>query len=201
LTKRHTKANGSIFDSVKSKNFNTMSNEEKDIQQEENIFKNEESAKAEDTNEVSKEESLEVQISELNDKYLRLYSEFDNYRKRTSKERIELIGTASEKIIKELLPIVDDFKRAQKNNSESTDFDAIKQGFDLIFDKFYKTLLNTGLTEMNSMGEVFDADKHEALTNIPAPSEDMKGKVIDVIEEGYYLNDKIVRFAKVVVGN
>jgi molecular chaperone GrpE len=178
-----------------------MSNEEKDIQQEENTVKNEEGAKAEETSEVSKEELLEAQISELNEKYLRLYSEFDNYRKRTAKERIELIGTASEKIIKELLPIVDDFKRAQKNNSESTDFDAIKQGFDLIFDKFYKTLLNTGLTEMNSMGEVFDADKHEALTNVPAPSEDMKGKVIDVIEEGYYLNDKIVRFAKVVVGN
>jgi len=178
-----------------------MSNEEKDTQQEENTVKNEESTAAEETIETSKEESLEAQISELNDKYLRLYSEFDNYRKRTSKERIELIGTASEKIIKELLPIVDDFKRAQKNNSESTDFEAIKQGFDLIFDKFYKTLLNTGLKEMNSMGEVFDADKHEALTNVPAPSDDMKGKVIDVVEEGYYLHEKIIRFAKVVVGN
>lgn len=178
-----------------------MSNEEKDTQQEENTVKNEENTAAEETTEASKEESLEAQISELNDKYLRLYSEFDNYRKRTSKERIELIGTASEKIIKELLPIVDDFKRAQKNNSESTDFEAIKQGFDLIFDKFYKTLLNTGLKEMNSVGEVFDADKHEALTNVPAPSDDMKGKVIDVVEEGYYLHEKIIRFAKVVVGN
>jgi molecular chaperone GrpE len=177
-----------------------MSNEEKDITQEEST--NEQNI-SNDANENidNKEENLAEKLAEINDKYIRLYSEFDNFRKRTAKERIELIGTASEKIIKDLLPILDDFKRAQKSNIESNDIEAVKKGFDLIYDKLNKTLTNSGLKPMEAHGQPFDADIHEALTNIPSPSEEMKGKVIDVVEDGYYLNDKIIRFAKVVVGN
>jgi molecular chaperone GrpE len=172
-----------------------MNTEEKDIHQDD------EKPLDAHSNQETKEESLEEKLSELNDKYLRLYSEFENFRKRTAKERIELIGTATEKIIKELLPIIDDFKRAQKSNTESKDIEAVKKGFDLIYEKLNKTLTNSGLKPMEAQGDIFDADKHEALTNVPAPSEDMKGKVVNVVEDGYYLNEKIIRFAKVVVGN
>lgn len=153
-----------------------------------------------ETNELSKEEQLQEEIKQLNDKHLRLYSEFENFRRRTAKEKLELINTASEKVMLELIPILDDFKRAKQNNADSTDIEAIKNGINLIYEKMQKTLTNAGLKKMDAQGDIFDADKHEAVTNIPAPSKDMKGKVVDVIEEGYYLNDKIIRFAKVVVG-
>lgn len=178
-----------------------MSTEEKDIQKEKEEKNNTEQPLDAHKNHEIKEENLEEKLTELNDKYLRLYSEFENFRRRTAKERIELIGTATEQIIKELLPIIDDFKRAQKSNLESNDIEAVKKGFDLIFEKLNKTLSNSGLKTMEAHGQTFDADKHEALTNVPAPSENMKGKIIDVVEDGYYLNEKIIRFAKVVVGN
>jgi molecular chaperone GrpE len=143
----------------------------------------------------------EEQLSAMNDKYLRLYSEFDNYRKRTNKEKLQLIATASASVLKDLLSVLDDFDRAIANNATVTDSEAIKEGFNLIHTKLKTTLENKGLKAMTAKGEAFDPEIHEAIANIPAPSEEMKGKVIDDVEAGYYLNDKVIRFAKVVVGN
>jgi molecular chaperone GrpE len=144
---------------------------------------------------------LEVQVSELNDKHLRLYSEFDNFRKRTSKERVEILNMAGAEIIKSLLPVVDDLERAIRNNEQSKDVAAINEGVNLIAQKFRSILAQKGLESVSSVGQIFDVDLHEAITNIPAPSEDMKGKVVDEVEKGYMLNGKIIRFAKVIVGN
>lgn len=146
-------------------------------------------------------EEKENQIKELNDKYLRLYSEFDNYRKRTQKERIELIQTGGEDIFKVLLPIIDDFERAQKSMDEKADYKTLKEGVDLVYNKLVSSLTAKGLEQMpSSVGEKFDSDVQEAITQIPAPSDDMKGKVIDEVEKGYLLKEKVIRYAKVVVG-
>ncbi len=144
---------------------------------------------------------LQAKVDELNDKYLRLYSEFDNFRKRTSKEKIELIQSGGENVFRDLLPIVDDFERAIKSNVEISDAKIIADGMNLIYNKFKSTLSQKGLTEMKSIGEAFNTDLHEAITNIPAPDEDMKGKVIEELEKGYSLNGKVIRFAKVVIGS
>jgi len=144
---------------------------------------------------------LEEQLAELNDKYLRLFSDFDNYRKRTAKERIELAKTAGEDFFKAVLPVLDDFERGLKAMNEAADVNALKEGVDLIYNKLNNTLTAKGLEPLISIGNTFDADIHEAITNIPAPSEDMKGKVIDEVERGYALNGKVIRYAKVIVGN
>ncbi|HRG59955.1 MAG TPA: nucleotide exchange factor GrpE [Bacteroidia bacterium] len=144
---------------------------------------------------------LEEQLAELNDKYLRLFSDFDNYRKRTAKERIELAKTAGEDIFKAILPVLDDFERGLKAMNEAADVTALKEGVDLIFNKLNNTLASKGLEPLTSVGVAFDTDIHEAITNIPAPSEEMKGKVIDELERGYALNGKVIRYAKVIVGN
>ena len=144
---------------------------------------------------------LQTKVAELNDKYIRLYSEFDNFRKRTSKEKLELIQSGGEDIFKSVLPILDDFERAIKSNAETDDINAVKDGVNLIFNKFKATLTQKGLEEMKAMGEHFNADIHEAITSIPAPAEEMKGKVVDELEKGYSLNGKIIRFAKVVTGS
>jgi molecular chaperone GrpE len=150
------------------------------------------------------EETQESVVKEVNvdfkDKYIRLYSEFENYRKRTAKEKIEIITNASENVIKEILPIVDDFERAILNNQDVSDAENIKEGLELIYNKLNKTLANQGLKSMDSIEKEFDSDIHEAITKIPAPKEKLKGKVIDVIEKGYTINEKVIRFAKVVVG-
>lgn len=144
---------------------------------------------------------LEEQLAELNDKYLRLFSDFDNYRKRTAKERIELAKTAGEDFFKAVLPVLDDFERGLKAMNEAADVNALKEGVDLIYNKLNSTLSAKGLEPLTSIGAAFDADIHEAITNIPAPSEDMKGKVIDEVERGYALHGKVIRYAKVIVGN
>lgn len=154
----------------------------------------------EDTPEQPKELTFEEKYNEVNNKYLRLYSDFENFRKRNAKERIELIGSASSGVVKDLLPIIDDFERAIANNETSEDIESLKEGFKLIHTKLKTILGQKGLTDMDSIGKPFDTDLHEAITNIPAPSEDLKGKVVDVAEKGYYLNDKVLRFAKVIVG-
>lgn len=141
-------------------------------------------------------EELEIQVKEANDKYVRLYSDFDNFRKRTMKEKAELIQNASEKVISELLVVLDDFERAINNTEDEKQVEGIK----LINQKMINIFERQGLKKMNSKGKKFDMDLHEAITEIPAPEEDLKGCVVDVIEEGYYLNDKVIRFAKVVVG-
>jgi molecular chaperone GrpE len=145
-------------------------------------------------------EEAKAKHAELNDKYLRLASEFDNFRKRTAKEKLDLTVTASENVIKDILPVLDDFERALQNmekNGNETDI----QGVTLIFNKLKDTLKKKGLEEIEAMGVDFNTDEHEALTMIPAPEEDKKGKVLDVIQKGYKLNGKVIRFARVVVGN
>lgn len=179
-----------------------MNNEEvnQDELEKENNEQTTEETTTEEVVEKTEIELLQEENDKLNDKFLRLYSEFDNFRKRTAKEKIELIKSAGEGIMKDMLPIIDDFKRAMAHNLEVTDEDSLKEGFQLIFNKFYKTLEAKGLKSVDSKGEVFNADIHEAITKIPAPDKSMKGKVVDVIEEGFYLGDKIIRYPKVVIG-
>ncbi len=150
--------------------------------------------------EEPKELSFEDKYNEVNDKYLRLYSDFENFRKRNAKERVDLINNAGSDIIRDLLAVLDDCDRAIQNNEKSEDINAVKEGFNLIHHKLKHILTQKGLKDMESIGTAFDTDLHEAVTNIPAPSDDMKGKVVDVAEKGYYLNDKVLRFAKVIVG-
>ena len=145
-------------------------------------------------------EEEKAKYAELNDKYLRLFSEFDNFRKRTAKEKLDLTVTASESVIKDILPVLDDFERALQN-MEKNGNEADLQGVTLIFNKLKDTLKKKGLEEIEAMGVEFNTDEHEALTMIPAPEEDKKGKVLDVIQKGYKLNGKVIRFARVVVGN
>lgn len=143
---------------------------------------------------------LENEIAQQKDKYLRLYSEFENFRRRTAKEKLEMVQSANEQLIKALLPVLDDFERAEKTiqDRNAKEF----EGFFLIQNKFRKTMEQYGVKIMNvSQGSAFDADVHEAITQIPAPADDLKGKVVDVVEKGYLLNEKVIRFAKVVVGS
>lgn len=160
---------------------------------------NEATESAENTD-LSAEDALRAELAEMKDKYTRLYAEFDNFRKRTSKERIEMLKNAGKDVLVDLLPLMDDFDRALKANEDSDDASAVIEGFTLIQQKFQKTLEGKGVKPMDSIGKPFDVEFHEAITNIPAPSEDMKGKVVDAIEKGYYLNDQVLRYAKVVVG-
>ena len=145
-------------------------------------------------------EEEKAKYAELNDKFLRLFSEFDNFRKRTAKEKLDLTATASENVIKDILPVLDDFERAIQN-MEKNGNEADLQGVTLIFNKLKDTLKKKGLEEIEAMDAEFNTDEHEALTMIPAPEEDKKGKVLDVIQKGYKLNGKVIRFARVVVGN
>lgn len=143
---------------------------------------------------------LEEQLAQSNDKYLRIYSEFDNFRRRTAREKVELLNTAGEEIIKNLLPVLDNFERAIRTNETATDVKSVNEGINLIAQMFRSLLQQKGLQAMTSIGETFDTDLHEAITEIPAPTPDMKGKVVDEVEKGYMLNGKVIRFAKVVVG-
>ncbi|MEI7895942.1 MAG: nucleotide exchange factor GrpE [bacterium] len=151
---------------------------------------------------ASPEQGSGSQYAELNDKYLRLYSDFDNFRKRTLKEKIEASKYASADIIIKLLPVLDDFERAIRATDGASDAgQALKDGMVLIFNKFVNILNQQGLTPMRTSGESFDTDFHEAITNIPAPTPEQKGKIVDEIEKGYLLNGKVIRYAKVVVGS
>ncbi len=145
--------------------------------------------------------NFEAKIAELNDKYLRLYSEFDNYRKRMIKEKSEIIRSAGEDVFKAFIPSIDDFERAIKANETVTDIEAIKEGMKLIYHKLVVTTKSKGLEQMDVTGQTFDADIMEAIAHIPAPTEDLKGKVVEDVEKGYKLGEKVIRFAKVVVGN
>ena len=151
--------------------------------------------------ELSEEEKLKNENAQLNDRFLRLYSEFDNFKRRTAKERIELYKTAGEEIILALLPVLDDLNRAIISNEDNSNLESVKEGFKLVEGKLKTALEKKGLENMNSLHTKFDTDMHEAITNIPAPKRKLKGKVVDVIEKGYLLNGKVIRYAKVVVGN
>lgn len=150
--------------------------------------------------EKSKEQELQEKLDEVNDKYLRLYSEFDNYRKRTIKERIELSRTASSEVILDLLPVLDDFERAVKSSGETENCIVIREGINLIYNKFKGILEKKGLKPIESIGMEFNTDFHEAITYTPAPADEMKNKIVDELEKGYLLNDKVLRFTKVVIG-
>lgn len=145
-------------------------------------------------------EALKEKLAELNDKHLRLFSEFDNFRKRSLKEKIQLTETASEEVLVALLPVLDDFERAINSMDEANVEEKFKEGVMLIFNKFITVLNQRGLKPMKTIGEEFNTDYHEAVTEIPAPSGDMQGKVVDEIEKGYMLNGKVIRYAKVIVG-
>jgi len=149
---------------------------------------------------LSEVEQLKKDLGEMKDKYLRIFAEFDNYRKRTIKERQDIIKLAAKDSLSALLPAVDDFDRAIKMSKENENEADVPEGIILIYNKLYKALEQQGVKVMETTGVDFDPELHEALTKIPAPTEDLKGKIIDTIEKGYYLNDTIIRYPKVVVG-
>lgn len=199
---------GSIFVERLTQKIENMADEntKKEQEQENDASEQQETtqAQSEETGEgrsESSELSPEEKYAELNDKFLRLYAEFDNYRRRTNKEKIDLISSAGESVLKDMLPVMDDFERAILNNENASDIESVKEGFHLIFNKFRHILESKGLKKMEAKGEVFDSELHEAIANVPAPSDDLKGKVIDDVEKGYYLNEKVIRYAKVVVGH
>lgn len=160
--------------------------------------KKEKSAKRDDKE--GKLEELGEKLVEMNDKYLRLSAEFDNYRKRTLKEKMELTKTAGEQLLVNILPVMDNFERALKSMETATDVPSLREGVELIYSNFKDFLAQNGVKEMECLHTDFDADLQEAVTKIPAPSEDLKGKVVDCIQKGYMMNDKVIRFPKVVVG-
>ena len=188
-----------------------LKNEEAENQQQEAETQTEETNSAENAGEeketeISEEEKIAKELEETKqalehykDKYLRLSAEFDNYRKRTMKEKAELIKNGGEKAISTILPILDDLERALQNMQKADDVKAMYEGIDLIHQKFLKNLGHEGLEKMNPVGEAFDTDFHEAIALVPAPEEAQKGKVLDCVQTGYKLNDKVIRHAKVVV--
>ncbi|MFY8110193.1 MAG: nucleotide exchange factor GrpE [Bacteroidia bacterium] len=145
-------------------------------------------------------EKMKAELTEVQDKYIRLYSEFENYKRRTTKERSDLLRSANQETLVSLLPVMDDFERAMKSINAVEGNDAMKTGIELVYGKLKTTLTQKGLKEMETNGKEFDVEFHEGITKIPAPTEDLKGKVIDTLEKGYFLNEKVIRFAKVVVG-
>ena len=145
-------------------------------------------------------EELEAQIKDMQDKHLRLQAEFDNFRRRTIKEKSDLIKSGGESVLVNILPVIDDFERALESMKDISDEDAGKQGTLLIYSKFKEFLKQSNIKEIEALQQDFDVDLHEAITKIPAPSEELKGKVVDVVQKGYCLNDKVIRFAKVVIG-
>jgi molecular chaperone GrpE len=189
---------------IQFNDYNKMSKKDK-IEQEE-IINEQEAVQVEENQEVEAEAVIEEPTPEEliqagNDKFLRLFAEFENYKKRTTKERIELFKTAGQEVMTSLLPVVDDFERALSHIEENKETAELKKGVLLIYQKFYNTLELKGLSKVETnAGDAFDAEIHEAITQIPAPTEDLKGKVIDCIEKGYKLGDKIIRYPKVVIG-
>ena len=184
--------------SDKEKN-NDIENEQVDTAQTETVEVEEQVA--EELEELTVEEKLQEEVKQEKDKFLRLFAEFENYKKRTSRERIELFKTASQDVMVSMLPVLDDFERALTHIEDDKEAEELRKGVLLIYQKLISTLEQKGLSIMKvEKGDVFNADNHEAITQIPAPSEDMKGKIIDVIEKGYVLGEKVIRFPKVVIG-
>jgi len=198
------------------KNFNIMSKKEKvEIEEQQDISKNkadEKESKTKKTKSTKKsktkktdEKTAQIQelgekLAELNDKHIRLQAEFDNYRKRTLNEKMELMKSGGADILESLLPVLDNFERAMEASAKTDDIEAVRDGINLIYNSFKDYLNKKGVKEIEAKEKEFDTDFHEALTKIPAPTKELKGKVVDVIEKGYTLNDKVIRFAKVVIG-
>lgn len=160
---------------------------------------NDQSTEVDNTETSDNVTDWEAQYNELNDSYLRLNAEFDNYRKRTLKEKADLLKSGSERVLVDIIAVVDDFERALDNISKTEDIDAVKEGIDLIYNKFVNFLTKHGVTEIETIGQPFDTDKHEAVTTIPAQSEEDKDKIVDSIQKGYMLGDKVIRYPKVIV--
>ena len=170
------------------------------------VTNTEENGKEQDTENSENEEAIdqsniEAELAEMKDKFMRLMAEFENFRRRTAKERIDLSKTATQDLMSDLLPVLDDMERARQSIETAKNTDAIVEGLELVFHKLQNVTQHKGLKVMDiKAGDDFDSDLHEAVTQIPAPSEDLKGKIVDVIEKGYTLNDKVIRFAKVIIG-
>ena len=179
--------------------------ENKDLQEEQNISQEEnthvENQDTENTENLTEGLSLEEQLVQQKDQYIRLYAEFENYKRRTQKEKLDFAQYANRNMMTSMLAILDDFERALKEISKSGDSENLK-GIELIYNKFKNTLIEKGLKSVEvKVGDDFNVDFHEAITQIPAPSDELKGKIVDVVETGYQLHDKVIRFAKVVIGN
>ncbi|MCG1036468.1 nucleotide exchange factor GrpE [Polaribacter sargassicola] len=174
--------------------------QEEEIKNEPEVVQSEENQEVEE--EVVKEEPTAEELVQVEkDKFLRLFAEFENYKKRTSRERIELFKTAGQEVMTSLLPVIDDFERALSHIEEDKEAEELRKGVLLIYNKLYNTLEQKGLSKIETKaGDTFDAEIHEAITQIPAPTEDLKGKIIDCVEKGYKLGDKIIRYPKVVIG-
>jgi molecular chaperone GrpE len=183
-------------DKIKEEEVNNSIEENISNQNDEEVFEKEDMGKKEET-----VQSPEEKYNELNDKFLRLYSDFDNFRKRTIKEKSDIINSASADLMKDLLSVLDDFDRAIENNEKTDDINVVKEGFKLIHDKLAKILKSKGLEHVDVKGDMFDPDVHEAITKVPAQTEEDKGKVVDCVEKGYNLKGKPLRFPKVVVGH
>jgi molecular chaperone GrpE len=187
-----------------NENFEAQKNTQQDVEEENNAPEEKDEVKAKEDNKKEskdeKTEQLETKLSELSDKHLRLQAEFDNFRRRTLKEKADLVKSGGESVIITLLPIIDDFERALESLKDVPDNDAGKQGTTLIYTKFKDFLKQNNVKEIEALNKDFNVDLHEAVTKIPAPDKKQKGKVVDVIQKGYMLNDKVIRFAKVVVG-
>jgi molecular chaperone GrpE len=184
----------------------TISTDRQEVEEQEEKSEVEEESRQEQECKEAKEDArdeielLKRQLEDLNDKHLRLIAEYDNFRKRTLREKMELSKSAGEGLLLGLLPVIDDFDRARAHLGTASDLDAVKEGIDLIYNKFKEFLKQQGVTEIETEEQEFDSELHEAVTKIPAPSEDKKGKIIDCIQKGYKLNDKVIRYPKVVVG-
>ncbi len=175
-----------------------MNNDE--LEEMQNVSENQEDLAPNEEDLSPQDSEVTEDVNEWQDKYVRLVAEFDNYKKRTNKEKLELIQFANRDLMLSLLEVLDDVDRAQGQIDNDQEVEAMKEGVQLVFNKFRKTLTDKGLKPYDSQGENFDVEMHEAITEIPAPSDDMKGKVVDEVQKGYYLNDKLLRHAKVVVG-
>ncbi|MDM8158938.1 nucleotide exchange factor GrpE [Labilibaculum sp. K2S] len=175
----------------------TFEKEESKIEENKETKKTKKSAKEKKTDELAE---LTIQLQDISDKYVRLSAEFDNYRKRTLKEKMELTKSGGEKILINILPVMDNFERALQSIDAAKDIDAIKDGVHLIYGNFREFVTQNGVKEIEAVNQAFDTDIHEAITKIPAPTKELKGKVVDCVEKGYFLHDKVIRFAKVVVG-
>lgn len=181
---------------MSKKDKNNIDNEQVEATQDETVEVEEQVLE-----ELTVEEKLESELKQEKDKFLRLFAEFENYKRRTAKERIELFSTASEGVMKTLLPVLDDFERALSHIEDDKEAEELRKGVLLIYNKLVSTLEQKGLKPMEvNKGDVFNADNHEAITQIPAPTDDMKGKIIDIVEKGYLLGEKVIRFPKVVIG-
>ena len=171
------------------------------IKEEEQVIEDATNTSKEESQEIVLEKTTEELIADEKDKYLRLFAEFENYKKRTSKERIELFKTASQDVMTAILPVLDDFERALTHIEDDKEAEELRKGVLLIYQKLVKALEQKGLEKVDAKkGDTFDAEIHEAITQIPAPSKKMKGKIVDVVEQGYKLGEKIIRFPKVVIG-